>query len=119
MDIAIKTIVMMPVMFIAAYLYVSALISVGQRTTKNRPSAIVSLAGTLVWLVYIPFLLAPFFWLIFTEITPVESKEILPALKMVAPIFISYLLMITPGFIYIFKFKINELRKYGYFVNNT
>ena len=119
MSITLKTIIMMPVMFAGAYLYVSALITVGRRTSKDRPSSIVALAGTLVWLAYVPFLLAPFFCLIFTEISPIEGDEIWLAIKMMAPVIVSYLLMVTPGLFYIFKFRIKELQKYGYFISNT
>lgn len=119
MSIILKTIVMIPIMFIGAYVYAASLIAVGRRSSEDRPAAIVGLAGTLVWLAYIPFLLAPLFWLILTEIKPLETEEVWPAIKMFAPILISYLVMVMPGFYYIFKFRINELRKYGYFVSNT
>jgi hypothetical protein len=119
MSIIIKTVIMIPVMSLGSYLYASALIATGRRVSENRPASIVALAGTLVWLAYIPFILAPFFWLILTEISPIESEEYWSAKKMGGPILISYLLMVAPGFYYIFKYRINELRKYGYFVSNT
>lgn len=110
---------MIPIMFFGAYIYATALIAVGRRTSKNRPHSVVILAGVLVYLAYIPFLLAPFFWLILTEVTPLESEGLWPALKMISPILASYLLMVAPGFYYIFKFRIKELQQYGYFVSNT
>lgn len=119
MSVILKTIVMIPIMFIGAYVYAASLIAVGRRSSEDRPAAIVGLAGTLVWLAYIPFLLAPFFWLILTEIKPLETEEVWPAIKMLVLILISYFVMVLPGFYYIFKFRINELRKYGYFVSNT
>ncbi len=119
MSIVLKTILMIPVMTVGAYIYATALISVGRRTSKDRPKVVGSLAGTLVWLVYIPFLLFPFFCLMLTEISVVEGEEVWPVVKMLVPVLISYLLMITPGFYYIYKYRISELRKYGYFVSST
>ena len=106
-------------MLLVSYLYVTALIATGSRVSENRPKSIVMLAGTLVSFVYMSFLLALFFWLMITEVSIVEGMELWSVIEMLFLVLISYLVMVAPGFIYIFKIRIKELQKYGYYSSNT
>ena len=106
-------------MFSVSFLYVAALISVGQRVRDNRPESINTLAGQLVGLAFTPLFLAPFFWLILTEVSITGGQGFWPVIQMLITLTISYLLMISPGFYYIFKYRIKELKSYGYFTGNT
>ena len=109
----------MPIMLLASYIYVAALVAVGRRVSEDRPKPVRALAGQLVWLIFIPFLLAPFFWLILTEVSVDKGMELWPVVKMLTAVLISYLTMVAPGFYYIFKCRIRELNSYGYFRSNT
>ena len=118
MSIVLKTLVTVPVVLLGSYFYVSALIEIGRRTKGKRPPAVTQIAATLVWCVYASFIVSPLFWLIFTEIEPVSDNDPVKKIEEIGPVLLSYLVMVSPGIVYIVKFRMSELRKYGYFVEN-
>ena len=96
-------------LFIASIIYCSILIFIGRKTS----GALKVISAGIVYCLFAVFLVSPLIFMIQETKQYSENQEQLSTLLFQMGIFA---LSVAPALWYVFKFKIHELRTYGYYV---